>query len=130
MASITLAAGYWFWNLGRAEWQTMLFTTLTFSQIFLALALRSRRDSLFQIGLFSSRPLLGTVALSFVLQLLVVYNPICQSVFDTVALPREVLAASVGLALLVFFGVELEKLVRRVRGAKAPPDSAQTVPNS
>jgi len=115
MAAISLALGYGYSAQGRAEWQTMLFTTLTFSQIFLALGLRSRRDSLFQIGLLSNKPLLGAVTISVVLQVLIIYTPLFRSVFDTVVLGATDLFLSAGVGLLVFLGVEVEKVLRRTQ---------------
>jgi Cation transporting ATPase, C-terminus len=44
----------------------------------LALALRSKRDSLFRIGVLSNKPLIAAVALTFGLQLSVVYLPLLQ----------------------------------------------------
>jgi len=99
--------GYWAWATGHSTWQTMVFTTLTLSQMGNALAVRSERDSLFRIGLFSNKPLLGAVLLTFVLQLAVVYVPFLQGVFKTVALPPGDLVISLLLSTVVFWGVDL-----------------------
>jgi Ca2+-transporting ATPase len=118
MGLVSLAMGFWAWETGRETWQTMLFTTLTLSQMGNALALRSRHDSLFKIGLFSNMALLGAVLLTFVLQLAVVYLPFLQGLFKTQALPVSELLISLVLSTVVFWGVELEKwfLRRRARG--------------
>jgi Ca2+-transporting ATPase len=117
MGLVSLAMGFWAWETGRESWQTMLFTTLTLSQMGNALALRSRRDSLFKIGLFSNVALLGAVLLTFVLQLAVVYLPFLQGLFKTQSLPVSELLISLVLSTVVFWGVELEKwfLRRRAR---------------
>jgi len=95
----------------------MVFTTLTLSQMGHALAIRSSRDSLFKIGLFSNKALLGAVLLTFVLQLAVVYIPLLQGLFKTVALPPGDLLISLLLSTVVFWGVELEKwFLRRQQG--------------
>jgi Ca2+-transporting ATPase len=100
-------------------WQTMLFCTMVFGQLFLALAERSDRASLFSIGLRSNPFILAAVAGSFGLQLAVVYVPILQTLFRTTALPFDKLLPCLGLGAVVFVGVELEKLVRRrVAGAE------------
>ena len=109
MGSVSLGIGYWAWGSGRSDWQTMVFTTMTLSQMGHALAIRSSRDSLFKIGLFSNKALLGAVLLTFVLQLAVVYVPFMQSLFKTVALPPIDLLISLALSTVVFWGVELEK---------------------
>lgn len=115
MGLVSLGMGLWAWKANRPDWQTMVFTTLTLSQMGHALAIRSGRDSLFKIGLFSNKALLGAVLLTFVLQLAVVYVPFMQEIFNTVALPPIDLAISLGLSTLVFWGVELEKWFLRRR---------------
>ncbi len=116
MGLISLGIGYWYWHTAHANWQTMVFTTLTLSQMGFAFAVRSRRDSLFSIGLLSNKPLLGAVVLTFMLQLAVVYAPFLQGFFKTMALSAEDLAISLLLSTVVFWGVELEKwLLRRER---------------
>jgi len=114
MGIVSLGMGWWAWSTGRHNWQTMVFTTLTLSQMGNALAIRSNRESLFTLGLLSNKPLLGAVLLTFVLQLGVIYLPFAQSLFKTVALPPLDLAISLVLSTVVFWGVELEKwLLRR-----------------
>ena len=49
-------------------WRTMIFMVITLSQMGNVLAIRSLRDSLFHIGLFSNWFMVGAVALTFVLQ--------------------------------------------------------------
>ena len=113
MGLVSLGVGFGTWQGGWAHWQTMLFTTLTLSQMGHALAVRSR-DSLFKIGLLSNKALLGAVLLTFVLQLAVVYLPFLQGLFNTTALTLPELVLSLLLSTVVFWGVELEKwLLRR-----------------
>jgi Ca2+-transporting ATPase len=113
MGLVSLGMGYWTWRAGWDNWQTMLFTTLTLSQMGHALAVRSR-DSLFKVGLLSNKPLLGAVLLTFGLQLAVVYVPFLQNLFKTTALSASELAISLVLSTIVFWGVELEKwFIRR-----------------
>lgn len=113
MGLISLGFGYWYWNSGNAGWQTMIFTTVTLSQMAHALAIRSERDSLFSIGLLSNKPMLGAVSLTLVLQMAIVYLPFLQELFNTVALPVEDLALSLLLSSVIFCVVEFEKLLRR-----------------
>jgi len=96
-------------------WRTMIFSTLAFSRIGLVLALRSQRDSLFQIGLLSNKPLLGVVFLTFALQMLVLYVPFLQNFFGTTALSAANLGICLGLSVLVFIVVEVQKLAQRWR---------------
>jgi P-type Ca2+ transporter type 2C len=113
MGMVSLGMGYWTWRTGWDNWQTMIFTTLTLSQMGHALAVRSR-ESLFTVGLLSNKALLGAVLLTFVLQLSVIYVPFLQELFKTSALSMGELLLSLVLSTVVFWGVELEKwLIRR-----------------
>ncbi len=115
MGLVSLVMGYWTWRTGWDNWQTMLFTTLTLSQMGHALAVRSG-ESLFKVGLLSNKALLGAVLLTFVLQMAVVYVPFLQDLFGTDALSAGELLLSLVLSTVVFWGVELEKwLMRRGR---------------
>jgi Ca2+-transporting ATPase len=116
MGVIALVAGYLPWHAGNPHWQTIIFTTLVLAQMAQALAVRSERDSLFRIGLWSNKPLLGALTLTLVLQLAVVYVPLLQHVFSTAALSPTDLGISVLLSTLVFWGVEFEKWLARRRG--------------
>ncbi len=111
--ALSLGVGFWYWTAGLETWQTMVFTTLTLVQMANALAFRSERESLFRIGLFSNRAVLGAVALTFVLQLAVVYLPFLQRFFETVALTPIDLLVALGASSIVFFGVELKKWILR-----------------
>jgi Ca2+-transporting ATPase len=113
MGLVSLGLGGWAWAAGYAAWQTMVFTTLTLSQMGHALAIRANQDSLFTIGLFSNKALLGAVVLTFVLQLGVVYVPFLQGIFNTQALSLFELLLSLILSTVVFWAVEAEKWLRR-----------------
>jgi len=129
MGLLSLGVGYWYWHIGQANWQTMVFATITFSQMAHVLAIRSGRDSLFRIGPLSNTPLLGAVVLTFVLQLAVVYVPFLQGFFNTVALPAGDLALSLAVSSLVFWAVELEKwLMRRNAAYSEQPRSDVSEP--
>jgi P-type Ca2+ transporter type 2C len=74
-----------------------------------ALAIRSERESLFQIGILSNKLLLGSVLLTLALQMMVVYVPFFQAIFNTSPLTLEELALSLLASTLVFWGVETQK---------------------
>jgi Ca2+-transporting ATPase len=118
MGFVTLIPAWTFWRTSDPNWQTFLFTTITFCQMAHVMAIRSDRYSLFTIGLLSNKPLIGAVLLTFVLQLALVYMPFLQSFFRTTALPAADLALSLGLALTIFIAVELEKWLSRRNAAR------------
>lgn len=109
MGCLSISVGYWYWRSHETQWQTMLFTTLTLSQMAHVLAIRSDRVSLFRLGLFSNKPLLVAVALTTVLQVALLYIPFLQKVFGTEALGGTDFVVAVVLALVVFCAVEFEK---------------------
>jgi Ca2+-transporting ATPase len=117
MSILSIGAGFGLWQAGQAQWQTVLFTTLVFSQLAVAVGARSEINSVFRIGLLSNRSMLLAVVLTVALQLAVIYLPVAQSIFGTTALTASELALTVGLALLTLLAVELWKLIVRRRSA-------------
>jgi Ca2+-transporting ATPase len=113
MGAVSLGVGYWGWAIDLPAWQTLLFTTLTISQMAHATVIRSSRESLFTLGLLSNPLMVGTIVLTFVLQLAVVYWEPLQNVFGTQALSGSELLLSLGLSLIVLVAVEIEKWFKR-----------------
>ena len=122
MGVVSLAMGYWYWasgSSGEVHWRTIVFTVLTLGQMGNALATRSARDSLFTIGVFTNKALVGSVGLTFALQLGVIYWPPLQSIFKTTALTATELVLCIALSTTVFWAVEAQKLLCRRREARA-----------
>jgi Ca2+-transporting ATPase len=113
MGGVSLFSQGWAYLTGSAHWQSMVFTVLTLSQMGHVLAIRSERESLFSQGLFSNKPLLSSVLLTFGLQMAVLYVPVLQPIFKTEALSRDELLFCLALSSIVFFVVEIEKWMRR-----------------
>ena len=119
MALVSLATGVWYSQVAPEIWQTMLFTTLTLSQLSHVMAIRAGDESLFKVGLLSNKPLLGAVAITFGLQLVAIYAPFFQGFLETEALPLADLAIAVALSTIIFWAVEVEKwVIRRRRTAR------------
>jgi P-type Ca2+ transporter type 2C len=114
MGLISLGVGFVYWRKNDPAWQTIVFSTVTLSQMANVLAVRSERRSVFQVGLFSNKPLLGAVLLTFFLQLALIYLPFLQEFFHTTALPADHLAIVLVLSSLIFLAVEVEKWLTRV----------------
>ena len=115
MAALSLGVGYWYWHAADEHWRTMVFTTLAFSQMAHVQAIRSSCDSLFSIGVLSNRWLAAAVIGTVMLQLVVIYVPMFNRVFDTLPLSTGDLALAVILAGVVFAVVEMEKWLKRRR---------------
>jgi len=113
MAFTTLGTEAWAVSHEMPHWQTMVFTVLSLSQLGHVMGIRSDRQSLFSLGLFSNKPLLGAVVLTFLLQLGVIYLPFANHIFKTQPLSFGEFATCIALSLVVLAGVEIEKLVKR-----------------
>ena len=98
----------------ETHWQTMVFTVLCLSQMGHVLAVRSDRESFFKQGFKSNLPLTGAVILTFILQLGTIYIPVVnEKVFKTQPLTWDELLIALAISSVVFWGVELEKLIKR-----------------
>lgn len=115
MAGIVLFVQAWSIKTENAHWQTMVFTVMCLTQLGHVLAIRSEKESLFKMGLFSNKPLLGAVVLSLVFQLATIYVPFMNPIFKTEPLTLNELLFTLVLSSIVFLAVEIEKMRRRVR---------------
>jgi P-type Ca2+ transporter type 2C len=112
MAVVCLALQVWARAMGW-PWQTMVFTTLALLQLGHALAVRSERESFFTLGPRTNLLLLGAVTGTLAVQLLIVYVPALQGLFDTEPLSAVQLAVVLAASTVAFIAVEIEKWVRR-----------------
>ena len=117
MAGITLSAQGWAIRNGL-HWQTIVFNVLCLSQMGHVLAIRSEHQSLFRIGFFSNRPLIGAVLLALLLQFVITYTPFLQNIFKTESLTLKEFIIVGAASSLVFFAVEIEKIISRKRDTK------------
>ncbi|XP_011311173.1 calcium-transporting ATPase type 2C member 1 isoform X2 [Fopius arisanus] len=93
---------------------TMTFTCFVFFDMFNALSCRSQTKSIFTIGFLSNKMFLVAVTLSVIGQMLVIYFPPLQSVFQTEALTAKDIIFLVGLTSSVFIISEIKKLGERL----------------
>jgi Ca2+-transporting ATPase len=108
--------GIYLWGLANfpiQEAHTMVFFTLGCLQFAQVLAIRSERESLFSIGLLSNPYLFGAVGIGVVLQIALLYVPVLQGIFQTVALSPLQLVVCLVVASSIFFAIEIEKAWRR-----------------
>ena len=114
MGGICLLTQAWALHSGSAHWQTMVFTVLTLSQMGHVLAIRTEKESLFSVGMFSNPLLVFAVLLTFALQMATIYVPALNPIFKTQPLSMGELVLCLALSSVAFFAVEIEKwLVRR-----------------
>jgi Ca2+-transporting ATPase len=110
---IALALGGWYFFTGRPEWQTMIFTSLAFMQVFQAFAARSDKQSLFEIGFWSNPVLAGLALVVVALQMMVIYVPVLANFFEVVPLGLTDLAISVAAGVVVFTIMEISERFRK-----------------
>ena len=118
MAGIALSLQGWAINHGL-HWQTIVFNVLCLSQLGHVLAIRSDHQSLFSIGVFSNKPLIGAVLLALLLQFSITYIPFLQPIFQTESLTLNEFILVMASSSLVFFAAEIEKLIFRRRKNKS-----------
>jgi Ca2+-transporting ATPase len=102
----------------EAHARTMAFTTLMMYQLFDVYNCRSRRRSAFK-GFFENKWLLVAIAIALGTHILVIYVPLLQTAFHTVALSAQDwgIAAAVSSSLLI--GMEIAKVF--LRGLRPVP---------
>jgi len=102
--------------IGAAEEypRTIAFSVLALGQIFHVIAIHAGdKESFFKHWFSKNRLLLYACISTFILQLAVIYVPFLRRTFETTALPIGDLIVTIGLAALMFVGVEIEKALRR-----------------
>lgn len=122
LGGVSFAAGWWGWQQKLATWQTLVFATLAFGQIFQTLAVRSWHDSLFRLGFRTNPSAAAAVAITTFATLAIIYLPPLQKIFGTVALPPDQLLWVLFLSVLLFSSLEFEKWLQR-RSPKTPAAS-------
>ena len=113
IGGLSILSMVWAFETGKENWQTIVFTVLTFSQLMHAIVIRSESQSIFNLGLFSNLYLLGAVVFTVMLQLAVIYLPFLNSIFKTAPLSGEELLVCFALPVVVFIAVEIEKFIVR-----------------
>jgi Ca2+-transporting ATPase len=113
IGALALGLGSWYYFTDRPEWQTMIFTSLAFMQVFQALASRSSKDSLFKLGVLSNPLLAGMALLVVALQMMVMYIPALAHFFEVLPLSGCDLSIAAGAGVLVFVVMEVEKRIKK-----------------
>jgi Ca2+-transporting ATPase len=93
--------------------RTVAFTVMVIAQLVHAFNCRSERWSLFQVGLWTNRPLLLAFSLSLGIQVAVLTVPAAAPIFKVASLPIEDWALMGGMGILPFLLMELIKALRR-----------------
>lgn len=98
--------------------RTMAFMVLVMCQLFYSLALRSSTKSIFQLGIFSNKYLVGAILIGVLLEITVVGIPVLKSAFHLQMLDPLDWLIVVSLGLVPLLSNEVFKLFIRARSLK------------
>jgi Ca2+-transporting ATPase len=93
--------------------RTYAFATLIFSELLRAYTSRSETYSVFSIGFFANKFMVGGTVISFLLLLIVLYVPYLREVFDTTFLSFYDWDIIVAFGLIPFVAAEVSKIFLR-----------------
>lgn len=110
----TIGLQAWAINNENTHWQTMAFSTLCFIQLGHVMAIRSEKESIFKIGVFSNKPMLMAILITVALQITIIYTPFFNHIFKTQPLSFYELAITIIVSSIVFWAVEIEKWIKRI----------------
>ncbi len=120
LVSTLLVAGSWWlfeWELAQgasvAQARTAAVNVFVAVELFYLFSCRSLTLSIWRLGVFSNRWVLGGVSVQILAQLAITYLPAMNTVFRTAPIGLEVWARILALALAAFLIVALDKRLRR-----------------
>ncbi len=109
VGGVAIASQAWAYGRGVEYWQTVIFTVLTISQLFHSMSVRSEKEAIWTIGVFTNPAMLAAVLVTVALQLMIIYVPVLNPIFHTHPLPLFDLAICFALSALTMVAVEIEK---------------------
>jgi Ca2+-transporting ATPase len=95
------------------HWQTMVFTVLTFTQLCHVMVIRTGKQSLFTSSTWANPAMMGSLILTVLLQIAIIYTPLTQTLFKLQPLTGMELLTCILISSLVIPVVEVEKLLIR-----------------
>jgi P-type Ca2+ transporter type 2C len=98
--------------------RTMAFVVLAASQLFYSLSMRNATKSIFQIGMFTNKALIGAIIVGFILQIGVISIPFLASAFNVHTLSVNDWLLVVGFSLIPLMVNELIKVFMRMDKVK------------
>lgn len=95
--------------------QTMAFVVLSVSQLFYSLTMRNETKSLFQVGVFKNKFLIGSIVFGIALQFIIITVPFLASIFKVYALTISDWGLVIALSLVPFIINEIIKIFFRMK---------------
>jgi len=99
--------------------RTMSFIVLAASQLFYSLSMRNAAKSIFQVGLFTNKYLVGAIILGIILQIGVIKIPLLAEAFNVNNLPINDWIIVIVFALIPLVANEIIKILMRMSERKA-----------
>lgn len=112
LAAVTLAVEKLGLLINEAHTQTVVFTVLCWGQLMHVITVHSGRTSCFLLHLLSNKPLILALIITFILQLGLIYIPVCNTVFHTQSLTVTELGLCFCAASFVLIAAEIEKVIK------------------
>jgi cation-transporting ATPase F len=113
---LAAAFGLFLWEQQRgatlAEARTTAMNVIVLVEMFYLFSCRSLTRSMYSVGLFSNRWLLAGVAAMMAAQLAITYSPLVNRLFHTASLSWDVWVRIVGVGVVAYTVVEIEKGIR------------------
>ena len=95
--------------------RTMAFMTIICCQLFYSLALRNTKRSIFKIGIFSNKYLVGAIVLGLALQVLIISLPFTRDAFNLRMLDLKGWMMVIALGLFPLFISEMCKIKLKIK---------------
>ncbi len=111
---------------GHENWQTMMFTSLAFLQVFQALGTRSTTESLRSLGFRTNPVMMALIGVVVILQLAAIMTPL-RDVLDLDPLSAFDLGVCVGVGVALLAVLEGHKAWVRSRAHSEPSDAGMVV---
>ncbi len=99
--------------------RTMAFVVLAASQLFYSLSMRNSTKSIFQVGLFTNKYLIGAIIIGLILQVGVISIPFLAAAFKVQMLSLNDWLLVFGFALIPLFVNEIIKVFMRLKASKS-----------
>lgn len=93
--------------------QTMSFVVLSGSQLILSLSMRSEKESVFKVGIFKNKKLLGAILVGILLQISIISIPPISKIFNVFSLTLKDWIFVSLLSMIPFTFFEISKLFRK-----------------
>ena len=95
--------------------QTMAFMVMSISELVHSLNVRSTEKSIFKLGFFSNKLLLGSIFIGILLQTMILFTPVLRNIFSVYKLNLYDWSWIIGLSLVPLIVNELIKLLKRYK---------------